>query len=206
MIGEGEILVIDDFISLEYQEKIKQELIGLENNFPWHYTEDVTGAGDYDSQHRPAMSHQYVSVDDDDISEISSVYHHLFTPLLSKACQYLKIPETEVIQGRSFLQFPLKNVDNSVVDTPHIDLDDWKHIVVLYYVVDSDGDTIIYNERVESPTYTEKQRVSPKQGRVVIFEGGQYHTAEQPTKGTRCIVNYNLDFYDDDDDDDEYDD
>ena len=71
-----------------------------------------------------------------------------------------------------------------------------QHIVVLYYVVDSDGDT----ERTESPSYTEKQRVSPKQGRVVIFEGGQYHTAAQPTKGTRCIVNYNLDYYDDDDD------
>ena len=62
--------------------------------------------------------------------------------------------------------------------------------------LNSDGDTIIYNERTESSSYTEKQRVSPKQGRVVIFEGGQYHTAEQPTKGTRCIVNYNLDYYD----------
>ena len=206
MIGRGEILVIDDFISLEYQEKIKQDLLGLENIFPWHYSEDVTAAGDFDSQHRPAMSHQYVEIDDDnDTSEIISVYHHLFTPLLSKACQYLKIPETEVIQGRSFLQFPLKNVDTSLVDTPHIDLDEgFEHIVVLYYVVDSDGDTIIYNERTESDTYTEKQRVSPKQGRVVIFEGGQYHTAAQPTKGTRCIVNYNLEYYYDDDD--EYDD
>ena len=202
MIGEGEIIVIDDFISLEYQEKIKQDLLGLENIFPWHYSEDVTAAGDFDSQHRPAMSHQYVQIDDDnDTSEIISVYHHLFTPLLSKACQYLKIPETEVIQGRSFLQWPLVNIDTSVVDLPHIDLDEGdEHIVVLYYVVDSDGDTIIYNERTESPSYTEKQRVSPKQGRVVIFEGGQYHTAEQPTKGTRCIVNYNLDFYDDYDD------
>ena len=197
MIGQGEIIVIDDFISLEYQEKIKQDLLGLENIFPWHYSEDVTAAGDFDSQHRPAMSHQYVQIDDDnDTSEIISVYHHLFTPLLSKACQYLKIPETEVIQGRSFLQWPLVNIDTSVVDTPHIDLDEgFEHIVVLYYVIDSDGDTIIYNERTESDTYTEKQRVSPKQGRVVIFEGGQYHTAEQPTKGTRCIVNYNLDYY-----------
>ena len=197
MIGEGEIIVIDDFISLEYQEKIKQDLLGLDNIFPWHYSEDVTAAGDFDSQHRPAMSHQYVEIDDDnDTSEIISVYHHLFTPLLSKACQYLKIPETEVIQGRSFLQWPLVNIDTSVVDLPHIDLDEGEeHIVVLYYVVDSDGDTIIYNERTESPSYTEKQRVSPKQGRVVIFEGGQYHTAEQPTKGTRCIVNYNLDYY-----------
>ena len=195
MIGVGEILVIDDFISLEYQEKIKQELLGLENNFPWIYTEDVTGAGDYDSQHRAALGHQYVEIDDDDKSEITSVYHHLFTPMLSKACQHLKMPEVEVLQGRSFLQFPLKNIDTSVVDTPHIDLDEGdEHIVVLYYVIDSDGDTIIYNERTESSSYTEKQRVSPKQGRVVIFEGGQYHTAQQPQNGTRCVVNYNLSY------------
>ena len=193
MIDEGEIIVIDDFISLEYQEKIKQELLGLENDFPWYYTEDVTTAGDFDSQYRPALNHYYVNFDDDDISEVESVYHHLFVPMLSKACKYLKIPETEVIQGRSFLQFPLKNIDTSVVDTPHIDLDEGEeHIVVLYYVIDSDGDTIIYNERTESLTYTEKQRVTPKQGRVVIFEGGQYHTAQQPNNGTRCIVNYNL--------------
>ena len=198
MIGEGEIIVIDDFVSLKYQEKIKLELLGLDNAFPWNYSEDVTGAGDYDSQHRPAMSHQYVYINDDDVSEIESVYHHLFTPMLSKACQHLKMPQTEVIQGRSFLQLPLRNVDTSVVDTPHIDLDEGEeHIVVLYYVIVSDGDTIIYNERIKSDTYTEKQRVSPKQGRVVIFEGGQYHTAAQPTKGTRCIVNYNLDYYDD---------
>ena len=197
MIGEGEIIVIDDFVSLEYQEKIKQELLGLENDFPWYYTEDVTTAGDFDSQYRPALNHYYVNFDDDDISEVESVYHHLFVPMLSKACKYLKIPETEVIQGRSFLQFPLKNIDTSVVDTPHIDLDEGdEHVVVLYYVVDSDGDTIIYNERTESLTYTEKQRVTPKQGRVVIFEGGQYHTAQQPSNGTRCIVNYNLGYYD----------
>ena len=49
---------------------------------------------------------------------------------------------------------------------------------VLYYVVSSDGDTVIYNERTESKTYTVKQRVTPKQGRVVIFDGGLYHTAQ----------------------------
>ena len=196
MIGKGEIIVIDDFISLEYQKKIKKELMGLDNYFSWYYTEDVTAAGDYNSQHRPALTHQYVQINDDDSSEIESVYLHLFVPMLSKACQYLKIPETEVIQGRSFLQFPLKNIDTSVVDLPHIDLEEGEeHVVVLYYVIDSDGDTIIYNERTQSLTYTEKQRVSPKQGRVVIFDGRQYHTAQQPTKGTRCIANYNLGYY-----------
>ena len=194
MIGKGEILVIDDFVSLEYQEKIKQELMGIGNTFPWYYTEDVTGAGEYDSQHRPALAHEYVRINDDDISEIDSVYHHLFTPMLSKACQYLKMPEMNVIQGRSFLQFPL-NLNSSDDDTPHVDLDEEEHTVVLYYVVDSDGDTVIYNERVESTTYTVKQKVTPKQGRVVIFDGRQYHTAQQPSNGTRCIVNYNLGYY-----------
>ena len=73
MIDEGKIIVIDDFISLEYQQKIKDELLGLDNAFPWYYTEDVTGAGDYDSQHRAGFGHQYVELDDDDVSEVKSL-------------------------------------------------------------------------------------------------------------------------------------
>ena len=76
MIGEGEIIVIDDFISLEYQEKIKQDLLGLDNDFSWLYSEDVTGAGDFDSQHRPALGHQYVQFDDDSVYKIVS--HRLY--------------------------------------------------------------------------------------------------------------------------------
>ena len=66
---------------------------------------------------------------------------------------------------------------------------------MLYYVCDSDGDTIIYNERKETPdkVYTIKERVTPKQGRVVLFDGCLMHTAEQPINNVRCIVNYNLD-------------
>ena len=46
-----------------------------------------------------------------------------------------------------------------------------KHLVCLYYVCDSDGDTIIYNERQRNAEgkYTIKQRVTPKQGRIVII-------------------------------------
>ncbi len=190
MIGQGEIIVIDDFVSLEYQEKIKQELIGLDNTFPWHYTEDITGAGDYDSQHRPAMSHQYVEFDDISPGIVVSDYHDLMIPMLKKVGFRVGIRDVKVIQGRSFLQFPIK--ERGEPDLPHIDIMDKNHIVGLYYVIDSDGDTIIYNERKESKTYTIKQRVTPKQGRIVIFDGGLYHTAEQPLNNTRCIINYNI--------------
>ena len=99
--------------------------------------------------------------------------------MLELACETLEVPSARVIQGRAFLQFPL-NLKSKDDDTPHIDLDEGeRHIVVLYYVKDSDGDTVIYNERTESNTYTVKQKVTPKQGRVVIFDGGQYHTPQQ---------------------------
>ena len=37
-----------------------------------------------------------------------------------------------------------------------------------------------------------KKKVSPKQGRVVLFDGRLYHPAEQPNHDKRCIVNYDL--------------
>ena len=63
---------------------------------------------------------------------------------------------------------------------------------MLYYVCDSDGDTIIFNEKEKSEKYTVQKRVTPKQGRVVLFDGDFYHTAEQPIDNIRCVVNYDL--------------
>ena len=196
MIDKGGILVIDDFIDKDYQQDIRDYLMGdyLYNNesFPWYYIDDVTDAFEEGNQGRPGLSHVYVEYRDDKSSEIISNFHDLFVPLLNKACEILQVPTAKIVQGRSFLQFPL-NLDSVDDDTPHIDLDEGeRHIVVLYYVVTSDGDTIIYNQRTESDVYTVKQKVTPKQGRVVIFDGGLYHTAQQSLNQIRCVVNYNL--------------
>ena len=197
MILEKEIYVIDDFIDAEYQKDIKNILMGdyqyREKDFPWYYTEDVTGAGDPDSQHRTALGHDYVVMDDEDnpTGERISIFHYLFLPMLKNVCREMKIKNINVLQGRSFLQFPL-NLKHRTVDTPHVDLHRRKHFVALYYVCDSDGDTIIYNEREKLGTYTIKQKVTPKQGRIVLFDGSLYHTAEQPLNNVRCVVNYNL--------------
>ena len=47
----------------------------------------------------------------------------LFLPLLQRAAMKLGLGKIDVLQGRSFLQFPLKNIDISVVDSPHVDID-----------------------------------------------------------------------------------
>ena len=189
-MNDSEVIVIDDIIDLDYQEQIRSILLGEVNygdyEFPWYYTKDVTKSDLPNSQNRPAFSHLYVK----SYGQVLSEFHEIFLDLITVCCHRLKMTEVNVIQGNSFLQLPL-STEKVKVDTPHIDTDD-KHFVMLYYVVDSDGDTIIYNEKVESEEYTIKKTVTPKQGRVVLFDGGLFHTAEQPTKGTRCIVNYDL--------------
>ena len=36
------------------------------------------------------------------------------------------------------------------------------------------------------------KKESRKQGRVVVFDGLHWHTAEQPRNDIRCIINFNL--------------
>ena len=67
------------------------------------------------------------------------------------------------------------------------------HIAFLYYVNDSDGDTIIFNEKEgHIGELTIKTRVSPKKGRLIIFGGNIYHAAGRPKKDIRCVINYNF--------------
>ena len=200
MLGK-KIYVFDDIVDIKCQENIKNILFGetlyQEKQFPWYYIEDVTASGDEDSQHRPAMSHIYITYDPDSSPDkaksiVESDFHEIVLPILENSCRKMSVNGIGLLQGRSFLQFPLNLKDQSV-DKPHRDLWDTDNFfVVLYYICDSDGDTIIYNETKESDQYTVKQRVTPKQGRVAIFDGTLMHTAEQPLNNTRCVINYNL--------------
>ena len=171
---KNKILVFDDIIDLKYQERIKNILIGEETfddyYFPWYFTQDVTKHMDVDSQKRSAFFHGYVVSDNDNtIGTIDSIFHDIFIDLLKNVCCKIDKQDVNIIKGRSFLQLPI-NYNGERIDTPHIDIVD-DHFVILYYVCDSDGDTIIYNEKVKSDNYTIQKRVTPKQGRVVVFDG-----------------------------------
>ena len=190
------IYVFDDVIVNDYQNKIKNKLIG-EERFPWYYIEDVS-SGDSKNQKRGGFTHGYVNE-----YGVESEYHYLFLELIKKSCSKINVKEVNAILGRSFLQLP-SNIKRDDVDTPHTDIP-VDHFVMLYYVCDSDGDTIIYNEKcnnldefddnvnvVKEKVFSIQKKVTPKQGRVVLFNGKLYHTAEQPNHNIRCVVNYDL--------------
>tara|TARA_B100000424_G_C22725744_1_gene393839 strand:- start:51 stop:647 length:597 start_codon:yes stop_codon:yes gene_type:complete len=186
-----DVLVFDDIININYQLQIKDVLMGEgvynEDDFPWYFIPDITYNDDLENQGRCGFTHYFALEDDGIISD----FHPLFVKLIQSSCKKINVKKVDILQARSFLQLPT-NIPKEEVDDPHIDLVDTDHFVMLYYVNDSDGDTIIYNEREKSESYTIKKKVTPKQGRVVLFDGRLYHTAEQPNDSNRCIVNYDL--------------
>jgi hypothetical protein len=76
---------------------------------------------------------------------------------------------------------------------PHVDLPT-PHWVMIYYVNDSDGDTLILDK-----TYPDRENaavlhaVSPKKGRAILFDGRHYHCGTCPSRHDARIV-FNYDF------------
>tara|TARA_Y100000592_G_C5354378_1_gene260435 strand:+ start:121 stop:696 length:576 start_codon:yes stop_codon:yes gene_type:complete len=187
---DDRIFVFDDIIEKDYQNKIKDLL--LNNTFPWFFCKDVS-IDNNDKQQRPGFQH-YFAID----KKVTSKFHNDIIPLITKSLNKINYKHTEILQGRSFLQLPLNISDRHIVDTPHVDAD-IDHLVVLYYVNDNEANTIIYENEFKGydniPHNNDlkiKQKISPKMGRVVVFNGKYWHTAEQPEHNNRCIINYNV--------------
>jgi hypothetical protein len=126
--------------------------------------------------------------------------YNILSPMAHLAAEKVGYDYNDVVNCRSFLQFPLNTISKRPVDPCHIDIPK-DHLVLLYYVIDADGDTLFVDktlpknnvqEKVTIETATITHRVTPKQGRAVIFDGRNYHTAEQPKNGMRCIINFNI--------------
>lgn len=85
----------------------------------------------------------------------------------------------------------LKN-GNSGMHYPHVDADK-NHLVFLYYVNDSDGDTIFFNEKYNGDkidSLSIMKNVSPESGKAVVFDGLTYHASSSPVKSDfRCVIN-----------------
>jgi hypothetical protein len=111
----------------------------------------------------------------------------------------------------------IRVIQNMVADKnyefgTHVDLEQ-PHRVGLFYLNDSDGDTIVYNEKFDPALYkgqdgygvdnitkpeafTVKGTVTPKANRIVLFDGQLYHSGRTPTTVARRIainIGYTID-------------
>ena len=182
-----DILVFDNIIDSKSQKEIQDIVF---NKVKWTFVADVTNP-QKNQQQRPGFLYNYMK------ENIVYKYHNDMIKILDAACNKINFKRNDCLQGRSFLQLPL-NLKDRRLDAPHIDANK-DHLVILYYVNDSDGDTVIYKNKFISEDKTPKfeeleewKRVTPKSGRVVMFNGKHWHTAQQPEHNVICIINYNV--------------
>ena len=86
----------------------------------------------------------------------------------------------------------VKVSNENITHSPHIDFY-FPHKVLLYYVHDTDGDTIFYDKF--NNEYKEIYRVTPKKGSAVVFDGSIYHASTTPNLHQRRIainINYEV--------------
>ena len=77
-------------------------------------------------------------------------------------------------------------------NTPHLDrLDNLEYFNAIYYVNDSDGETLLFKK--ENNRYKVIEKVIPKQGRLLVFDGNIYHSGRHPIEALkRIIINFNF--------------
>ena len=87
--------------------------------------------------------------------------------------------------------------NESILYEPHIDLDE-PHLASIFYVNDSDGNTVIYDQKWNpeqgiKQELTVMQEIEPVANRLIAFDGMHIHTGHNPTKhSNRILINTNF--------------
>jgi len=125
----------------------------------------------------------------------SSVYESHLYNLKSLIEEAFKV-EVDIFERMYFnLTTPI-GIKTQKYGLPHTDMNSLKTKILIYYINDCDGDTVIFDEYYgSSPNPAKKtisQRISPKKSRAVMFYSNRYHTGSWPSEHTRRVLNVNF--------------
>ena len=137
-------------------------------------------------------------------SNKKSEHYRLADMLMQKVCAYFKIEGIDLIRAKANLMYQMQNGNKDQFNTPHTDTND-EHFVCIYFINDSDGDTLFFNKipfGLSEREYEEEmkklgqskivpsKRIAPKKGRFLFFKGNVIHTGQHPINSDmRMIVN-----------------
>ena len=120
-----------------------------------------------------------------------NIGHSLFTPLyLVLSYINLNIKYEDILRTQINLQIPTpSNPGNNTHNTPHVDFPSISKptFTLIYYVNDCDGDTIFFDSDLNI-----RQKVTPKKGKIALFNGNLPHTSTHPLLNNRYIISYSF--------------
>lgn len=187
--------VIDDFLDKSYFDYIVNTVM-CEDTFPWYYSDDSTYPDAYDysvnGTTTPTQGFSHVLVKND---KTTSRAGDLVYPLALKIKSYLGAKEVIRLRADLTLQNPL-----GAVHGPHVDYPGEFHYSSILYLNETDGNTIIFNERDTGTQvngknishFTVKETIQPKPNRLVVFDGRYIHSGCSPIEyKCRKLLNSN---------------
>lgn len=200
--------IFDNLLPQALQDRIENMV--MSKDFSW-FALDNLSLGDQEEKYKFIYKDNYRYIETNGMSSLIYKDDLWYDPygLYMMTRQIIDyIAEETGIETRRILRakanFLTKNVDHSFdnmsINFPHLDNYN-EHYVLVYYINDSDGDTILFNERFENEhrlknepiELTTEARVKPKKGRILLFDGLQYHTSQNPINSShRAILNINI--------------
>ena len=177
--------VFKNIIPKPYQDRI--ETIMSDVSFKWGMLEDVTYGSDSSMRNKfpnATGSIGFAHLFADRATGISSENLDFMLPLL------LHISETnafDLVRIKGGLLLPKPSYNMGSHNMPHIDFDEDGITTALYYVNDSDGDTVFFDD-----TYNIVKRIKPEKGTVIIFDNRTLHASTNPSiSPKRMVINFN---------------
>jgi hypothetical protein len=185
------IKIIDNFLSDTESSMVEKSL----SDCPWFLTyEEATVAPYKYLTMKDEITKEYIqfchNLLDNNGNVVSNQYSFLINFLKNKLEQNVKV--NKFLRMKINLQTQCSFSKEDFYNTPHLDrLDELKYFNAIYYVNDSDGDTFFFKK--ENNKYLITDKVSPKKGRLVVFDGDKYHSGRHPKESLkRVIINFNF--------------
>jgi hypothetical protein len=192
--------IYNNFLPTEIAQKIEQQIVQekiielgeLPTNVPTYTNIDSAWF-----QETRARSTMLVLKNELLIEEAKFVVDSLVTQLRQNLQTRFVISSTRInYMSQRFAAPTLK------YDIPHVDI---KHIrdnmyTAMYYVNNSHGDTILYNQTCRGSNYLQEvqlpltclERIAPRHNRLIIFNANQMHSAPSYSSEDRYIINLNI--------------
>lgn len=185
-------LTIPNVIPKGYQDALEADLTA--RTFSWLYVDDVTynGFGCNGGLVHPAF----------DFGNPPSDYMQFIKPIIYSIEEASGIPIKQLLRIR--IGFLTQRFDEGYEhNAPHVDFHQ-SHYTACYYVNDSDGDTLVFDKKLDDVgvditedklyNYTRDTkfnvvaRCAPRKGTVFIMDGKSFHASTNPKDSKRRLV------------------
>jgi hypothetical protein len=184
----NDIVIIDDAIPVAQQ--IELETLFTGPTIPWSLVP-------------PGEEHNSISLSTKDSVDYTQFVHLVFWdehsivspsfPLMVPILSAMPINIKQLLRIKANVTLSNKNRPLDSYGMPHVDFTPPVKglVTAIYYINDSDGDTVMFNQVGDK--LLPIQTITPKRGRLVMFNGARYHSGNCPTNDKpRALLNINF--------------